>query len=83
MKKITAYATALVVVTLSACSTMPAPENPQGVHGMVALKSSFDDGLTAPSVASHLLASSAGRELFAHRLRDLHGRCLAAQVARV
>ena len=42
MKKITAYATALAVVTLSACSTMPPPENPHGVHGMVAVKSSFD-----------------------------------------
>ena len=42
MKSITSIATALALLALAACSTLPPPENPQGVHGMIAVKSSFD-----------------------------------------
>ena len=42
MKSITITATALALLALAACSTLPPPENPQGVHGMIAVKSSFD-----------------------------------------
>lgn len=35
-------ATPLVLLSLGACSTLPPPENPQGVHGVIAVKSSFD-----------------------------------------
>ena len=33
---------AIALLLLAACSTMPPPENPQGVHGMIAVKSSFN-----------------------------------------
>ena len=41
MKSITFSAIALAMLSLAACSTLPPPENPQGVHGMIAMKSSF------------------------------------------
>ena len=42
MNKITICAAVLSLLSLGACSTMPPPENPQGVHGVIAVKSSFD-----------------------------------------
>ena len=32
----------LAAAALSGCATMAAPDNPQGVHGMIAVKSAFD-----------------------------------------
>ena len=42
MKSVSLCAATLTLLSLAACSTMPPPENPQGVHGMIAVKSSFD-----------------------------------------
>ena len=42
MNSIKIIASALAVLSVAACSTMQPPENPQGVHGMIAVKSSFD-----------------------------------------
>lgn len=42
MKSVSICAATLTLLSLAACSTMPPPENPQGVHGMIAVKSSFD-----------------------------------------
>ena len=38
--------TALALLALSACTTMPPPQNPQGVHGMIAIKSVHDTKTT-------------------------------------
>ena len=40
--RLLASITPLALLALSACSTMPPPENPQGVHGVIAVKSAFD-----------------------------------------
>ena len=37
---------AIVSLVLGACSTMKAPENPQGVHGMIAIKSAHSAKVT-------------------------------------
>ena len=37
---------ALSVLSVSACTTMAPPENPQGVHGMVAIKSAHNVKIT-------------------------------------
>ena len=42
MTKIPVCTAAFVCFILGACTTVPPPENPQGVHGLIALKSSFD-----------------------------------------
>ena len=42
MKLALTCAGVIVLHVLTACSTLPPPENPQGVHGMIAVKSSFD-----------------------------------------
>ena len=53
-----AFLVAAVSLTLAACSTMTPPDNPQGVHGMIAVKSAHSAKDTMDRFESAVKAAS-------------------------
>ena len=51
-------AIAIASLALTACSTLPRPENPQGVHGMIAVKSAHSAKVTMDKFEAVVKAAS-------------------------